>query len=203
MITEQNTEVKVRSNAPSVVSIIGFILSFLIWPLGFILCIIDIIFGKKNRALSIAGAAVSVVLTLGVSLYVAFMASIMAPAMGEFNETKKVRKDLGLAGTISMELLDCSFNADFIENNEVPYCTEYTNIEDIPKGRFRDELEQNLGKKLEDLKNEIVSHHKKDAQIQYILTEDNKCYVRITTTDSEGYKRNEEQYFIDTHVFDQ
>ena len=93
MITEQNTEVKVRSNAPSVVSIIGFILSFFIWPLGFILCIIDIIFGKKNRALSIAGAVVSVILTLGVSLYVAFMASIMAPAMGEFNETKKVRKD--------------------------------------------------------------------------------------------------------------
>ena len=203
MITEQNTEVKVRSNAPSVVSIIGFILSFFIWPLGFILCIIDIIFGKKNRALSIAGAAVSVVLTLGVSLYVAFIVSMMAPTMGEYKETQKARKDLGYIGLLDSEIEMASYDTVFNANNEVPYCSEYTNIEDMPKGPFRDRIEKNVGDKLENLMGNIVSYHKKDAHIQYILTEDHKCYVRITTTDSEGYKRNEEQYFIDTRVFDQ
>ena len=174
-------------------SIAGFVLSFFIAPVGLILSIVSI--AKKDgkaKGFSIAGIIISVLNILIALIVFLVLAGTMLPQLNKYEEKTRVSQDMQFADSIK-EAITVSFME---KGSQADFTDDYVDIETIPEGEFRDEIEEILGMKIEDLTGNIKSHHSKDAQILYKLTGESGASVIFTTTDATGKKKDNEENYI-------
>ena len=193
----ENNEVQaVVKKGPGALRIIGFILAFIIAPLGLILSIVGVIKKEGSKGLSIAGiiiAAFNLIVGLIVTLG---LLGVMGPQLAKYNAKSYVSEDTQLADSIRSELFATAMEVGMLRTDTVPTTDTYTNIEDIPEGAFRDSLEAYLGCKLEDLKTKVKSGNGKSEIMYTMSAEDLSVSVMITNTDKTGGKKYVEENFI-------
>ena len=191
-----NEETKVVKSGPGALRVIGFILAFIIAPVGLILSIIGVIKKEGSKGLSIAGIIIGA-LNVAVALIITLcLVGTMAPQLVKYTSKTNVSADTQFAETIKTELFATAMEVGMMRTDTVPTTNTYTNIEDIPEGAFRDSLEGYLGYKLEDLKNNVKSGNGK-SEIMYTLSPDDlSVSVMITNTDKTGGKKYVEENFI-------
>lgn len=191
-----NEETKVVKSGPGALRVIGFILAFIIAPVGLILSIIGVIKKEGSKGLSIAGIIIGA-LNVAVALIITLcLVGTMAPQLVKYTSKTNVSADTQFAETIKSELFATAMEVGMMRTDTVPTTNTYTNIEDIPEGAFRDSLEGYLGYKLEDLKNNVKSGNGK-SEIMYTLSPDDlSVSVMITNTDKTGGKKYVEENFI-------
>ena len=191
-----NEETKVVKSGPGALRVIGFILAFIIAPIGLILSIIGVIKKEGSKGLSIAGIIIGA-LNVAVALIITLcLVGTMAPQLVKYTSKTNVSADTQFAETIKSELFATAMEVGMMRTDTVPTTNTYTNIEDIPEGAFRDSLEGYLGYKLEDLKNNVKSGNGK-SEIMYTLSPDDlSVSVMITNTDKTGGKKYVEENFI-------
>ena len=192
---ENYEEQEVVKKGPGALRIIGFILAFIISPLGLILSIVGVIKKEGSKGLSIAGIIISAINIVWQLLLVLILAGTMAPQLVKYTAKSKVSQDIQLADTIKTSLITASMDPDVVMNEPIPTTDTYVNIKDIPEGKFKDCAEECLGYKLGDAKLRVKSGKGK-VEILYKLY-DNHCYVMITNTDKTGGKNYIEENFIE------
>ena len=191
-----NEETKVVKSGPGALRVIGFILAFIIAPVGLILSIIGVIKKEGSKGLSIAGIIIAA-LNIAVALIITLcLVGTMAPQLVKYTSKTNVSADTQFAETIKSELFATAMEVGMMRTDTVPTTNTYTNIEDIPEGAFKDSLEGYLGYKLEDLKNNVKSGNGQ-SEIMYTLSPDDlSVSVMITNTDKTGGKKYVEENFI-------
>ena len=190
---ENNQLVK---SGPGALRIVGFILAFILAPVGLILSIVGVVKKEGSKGLSIAGIIIGA-LNVAVALIITLcLVGTMAPQLVKYTSKKNVSADTQFADTIKTELFATAMEVGMMRTDTVPTTNTYTNIEDIPEGAFRDSLEGYLGCKLEDLKNNVKSGNGQ-SEIMYTLSPDDlSVSVMITNTDKTGGKKYVEENFI-------
>ena len=192
---ENYEEQEVVKKGPGALRIIGFILAFIISPLGLILSIVGVIKKEGSKGLSIAGiiiAAFNVIIGLIVTLC---LVGTMAPQLVKYNAKTNVSQDTQFADSIRTCLITASMDPDVVMNDTIPTTDTYVNIKDIPEGKFKESAEEILGCKLGDAKLRVKSGNGK-SEIMYKLS-GNNCSVMITNTDKTGGKNYVEENFIE------
>ncbi len=170
----------------SVISIVGFILAFIASPVGLVLSIIGLVKKDgKRKGLSIAGLIISIIVTLGSILLALIMCVCMIPMFIRTNEMVKVHNDQAFCEDICNALVVSMYDPAVMMNPDFPITSSYIDIQEIPEGAYRDAVENNLGMKLEDLMDNVQSHHSSDGKIMYKLDFEG-CSVKITSTNVLG-----------------
>ncbi len=189
---ENNQLVK---SGPGALRIVGFILAFILAPVGLILSIIGVVKKDGSKGLSIAGIIISIINIIGAVLITLLLfAGILAPQLIKYNNKSNAASDMQLADTIRSSLITAALDPEVIQKDVIPETSEYTNIEDIPAGAFRDAVEECIGFRLEDLDQQVKSGQGK-VEILYKL-EGNHVSVMITNTDMTGSNNYKEENFI-------
>ena len=189
---ENNQLVK---SGPGALRIVGFILAFILAPVGLILSIVGVVKKEGSKGLSIAGIIISIINIIGsVLITILLLAGILAPQLIKYNNKSNAVSDMQFADTIRSSLITAAMDPDVIQNGTIPETSEYTNIEDIPAGKFRDAVEECIGFRLEDLDQQVKSGQGK-VEILYKL-EGNQVSVMITNTDFTGSNNYKEENFI-------
>lgn len=189
---ENNQLVK---SGPGALRIVGFILAFILAPVGLILSIVGVVKKEGSKGLSIAGIIISIINIIGaVLITILLFAGILAPQLIKYNNKSNAASDMQLADTIRTSLITAAMDPEVIQKDVIPETSEYTNIEDIPAGAFRDAVEECIGFRLEDLDQQVKSGQGK-VEILYKL-EGNQVSVMITNTDFTGSNNYKEENFI-------
>ena len=189
---ENNQLVK---SGPGALRIVGFILAFILAPVGLILSIVGVVKKEGSKGFSIAGIIISIINIIGaVLITILLLAGILAPQLIKYNNKSNAVSDMQFADTIRSSLITAAMDPDVIQNGTIPETSEYTNIEDIPAGKFRDAVEECIGFRLEDLDQQVKSGQGK-VEILYKL-EGNQVSVMITNTDFTGSNNYKEENFI-------
>ena len=182
-------------SGPGALRIVGFILAFILAPVGLILSIIGVVKKDGSKGLSIAGIIISIINIIGaVLITILLFAGILAPQFIKYTNKSNAVSDMQFADTIRYSLITAAMDPDVIQNGTIPETSEYTNIEDIPAGKFRDAVEECIGFRLEDLDQQVKSGQGK-VEILYKL-EGNQVSVMITNTDMTGSNNYKEENFI-------
>ena len=130
-------------SGPGALRIVGFILAFILAPVGLILSIIGVIKKDGSKGLSIAGIIISIINIIGaVLITILLFAGILAPQLIKYTNKSNAVSDMQFADTIRYSLITAAMDPDVIQNGTIPETSEYTNIEDIPAGKFRDAVEE-------------------------------------------------------------
>lgn len=189
---ENNQLVK---SGPGALRIVGFILAFILAPVGLILSIVGVVKKEGSKGLSIAGIIISIINIIGaVLITILLLAGILAPQLIKYNNKSNAVSDMQFADTIRSSLITAAMDPEVIQKDVIPETSEYTNIEDIPAGAFRDAVEECIGFRLEDLDQQVKSGQGK-VEILYKL-EGNQVSVMITNTDFTGSNNYKEENFI-------
>ncbi|MBQ4275708.1 MAG: hypothetical protein II717_04175 [Lachnospiraceae bacterium] len=189
---ENNQLVK---SGPGALRIVGFILAFILAPVGLILSIVGVVKKDGSKGLSIAGIIISIINIIGsVLITILLLAGILAPQLIKYNNKSNAVSDMQFADTIRSSLITAAMDPEVIQKDVIPETSEYTNIEDIPAGAFRDAVEECIGFRLEDLDQQVKSGQGK-VEILYKL-EGNQVSVMITNTDFTGSNNYKEENFI-------
>lgn len=187
--------IQLGKSGPGALRIVGFIFAFILSPVGLILSIIGVVKKDGSKGLSIAGIIISIINIIGaVLLAILLFAGILAPQFVKYTNKTNVSSDIQLADSIRTSICVAASDPEVIQNDSIPETSVYTNIEDIPAGKFRDAVEECMGSHLEDLDQQVKSGQGK-VEIMYKL-EGNKVSVMITNTDNTGSKNYKEENFI-------
>ena len=115
-----NEETKVVKSGPGALRVIGFILAFIIAPVGLILSIIGVIKKEGSKGLSIAGIIIGA-LNVAVALIITLcLVGTMAPQLVKYTSKTNVSEDTQFADTIRSELFATAMEVGMMRTDTVP-----------------------------------------------------------------------------------